>query len=365
MIKKERRHYIRKTLNPLPYIDLSPDSGGIVLDVSEQGLRFRATTAIEWSGPIHFSFTSQSNLLAGIGELVWIDKAKQTGGLRFTDLSYSALEQIRKWPHNSDLRPSIGKDLTLQVSVRGEAFVSRLASVLDRLLPAPLGLKMRERWLPALRNVLAKLPDLSPWAYFHRHNRWVYGTVYAVLLGILISTLAYVRHREAGELLIGLGMKLSGGVNTPTIASTATSLRPQVDDALVSTSKAEGPVAPAVPQSVSPSNGKTAKEISAGMAAAQAGDATAWPPTHEVRGVHLVVQVAALKDGAGARKLTHSLRQKNFRAFVGTLPVDSFYRVMLGPYTDEASARFVVGKLKRAGFNSFIRREPLAERLGS
>ena len=88
-------------------------------------------------------------------------------------------------------------------------------------------------------------------------------------------------------------------------------------------------------------------------------------PKPEARHTGLVVQVAALKEEGDARELTDQLRHKNFQAFVGTLPVDSFYRVMLGPYADEASARIVLGKLKRAGFNSFIRRESGAERLGS
>ena len=86
-----------------------------MLDVSEQGLRFRATAPIKPSGPIPFSFTSHSKLVTGIGELVWIDKTKKTGGLRFTDLPYSALEQIRKLPQNTNLRPGIGNDLTLHI----------------------------------------------------------------------------------------------------------------------------------------------------------------------------------------------------------------------------------------------------------
>jgi cell division septation protein DedD len=77
------------------------------------------------------------------------------------------------------------------------------------------------------------------------------------------------------------------------------------------------------------------------------------------------VQVAALTEEVEARKLSDRLRQENFQAFVGTLPADSYYRVMLGPYADQESARIVLGKLKRAGFSSFIRRESVSERLGS
>ena len=96
MTHHERRQYSRKTLNPLPYIHLPSGNGGLVLDISEQGLRFRASSPVEQTGPINFSFTVHSNVVAGIGELVWFDHAKRTGGLRYTQLPYNALEQIRK-----------------------------------------------------------------------------------------------------------------------------------------------------------------------------------------------------------------------------------------------------------------------------
>jgi sporulation related protein len=378
MTQHERRQYSRKTLNPLPHISLLSDNGGIVLDVSEQGLRFRAIAPVKQSGPIPFSFTSHSNLVAGIGELVWFDEAKKTGGLRFTELPYSALEQIRKLPHNTNLRPGISKDLTLHIpapddfsssSANGRgplvALASKVVSKLDRLLPKSFMSKVRKSWLPVLGNVLAKIRARSPEAFVQKHNRWLFKTTYALLLGIVISTLIYVDHRQAGELLVRLGTRLCGGVNTLSPASTVASQGPRVDDGSAYISKVEGPVAQAVPQSVSSVTGKTAKEISAGTPAPQAQQNSVRHAKPEARRTELVVQVAALKEEGDARELTDQLRHKNFQAFVGTLPVDSFYRVMLGPYADEASARIVLGKLKRAGFDSFIRRESVAERLGS
>jgi cell division septation protein DedD len=378
MMQQERRQYSRKTLNPLPYINLPSDNGGIVLEVSEQGLRFRAIAPIEQSGPIPFSFTSRSNLVAGMGELVWFDQANKTGGLRFTELPYNALEQIRKWPQNSNLRPGISKDLTLHIPASDEspssstnergiraAFTSKVASVLDWFLPESYGSKVRESWLPALGNALAKLHARSPEAYFQKHDRWLFKTTYALFLGIVISTMVYVRHREAGELLIRLGVRLSGGVNTLTPASTVALQDPRADDGSAYKSKAEGPVAQAAPQSVSEATGKTAEEISAGMPRQQAQETPARLPKAEAPGKKLIVQVAALTEEVDARELTSRLRHENFQAFVGTLPVDSFYRVMLGPFADQASARIVLGKLKKAGYNSFIRRESVAERLGS
>jgi cell division septation protein DedD len=383
MTHQERRQYSRKTLNPLPYIHLPSGNGGLVLDISEQGLRFRASSPVEQTGPINFSFTVHSNVVAGIGELVWFDHAKRTGGLRYTQLPYNALEQIRKWPQNSNLRPDITQDLTLHIPAQGESahpvtlrrgaratFKSKVGSEFNRLLMKSLRSMGRETWRPALRNAVAKLRAFSPEACFQKQNRWLVKTTCAVGLGIVISTVIYAHHRGAGELLVRVGTRLSGGVTAASPTPTVASQEPRLDEGFTDKTPAyqsipDVPVAQATPPSVSPAAGKTAEEISPAAPTAQAPETAVRLPKPEVGRTRLVVQVAALRAEGDARELTNRLRQENFQAFVGTLPEDSFYRVMLGPYTDAASARVVLGKLKRAGFDSFIRREPVAERLGS
>jgi len=84
-------------------------------------------------------------------------------------------------------------------------------------------------------------------------------------------------------------------------------------------------------------------------------------PKLDTSATELLVQVAALTEESGARDLAESLRRENFPASVRVLPVDSLYRVVLGPYTDKVPALSARGKLKRAGFHAFIRREPAAE----
>lgn len=377
MIEQSRRQYTRKTLNPLPYINLPSGNGGLVLDISEQGLRFRAIAPVEKSGPIPFSFKSESNVIVGTGELVWFDETKKTGGLRFTQLPYEALEQIRKWPENSNLRPDISKDLTLHIPAREgprsafanlrrtlAAFAAEIVTVFDELVPESFRWKVRNRWLSVARPALSKMRALASRPYFQKHDRWLFKSAYALGLMIAISTLVYAGHRQAGELLIRIGTKLSGGVTTVTAASTATLPSPSVDPGSTDRSKA-APMAQPAPQPVIAAPATIAPEISAAPSAPQVRETIARVPKPQATATRLVVQVAAVKVEADARELTNKLRQENFEAFVGTLPVDSLYRVMLGPYADEASARTVLDRLKKAGFNSFIRRDPGAERLGS
>jgi len=378
MIEQSRRQYTRKTLNPLPYINLPSGNGGLVLDISEQGLRFRAIAPLEKSGPIPFSFKSNSNLIAGTGELVWFDETKKTGGLRFTQLPYEALEQIRKWPENSNLRPDISKDLTLHIPAREgprsafanlrrtlAAFGAEIVTVFDELVPESFQSRVRNSWLSVARPTFAKMRALASSSYSPKHDRWFYRSAYALLLGIVISTLVYARHRQAGELLIRLGTKLSGEVTTVTAASTPSSPSPSVDLGSTGGSKLGAPMAQAVLPPVSAVPATIAPKVSAGADVPQPREIAARVPKPKAPAGRLVVHVAAVKAEADARELTNTLRRENFEAFVGTLPVDSLYRVLLGPYADEASARTVLDKLKKAGFNSFIRRDSGAERLGS
>ena len=51
---EERRRYPRTKLDRLVYINLPSGNGGIVLDVSEEGLRFHAAAPMDAGDLIHF-----------------------------------------------------------------------------------------------------------------------------------------------------------------------------------------------------------------------------------------------------------------------------------------------------------------------
>jgi TPR repeat protein len=94
----ERRRSPRTVLADLAYIHLEPDSGAIVLNISEEGLGFHAVAPVNQSGVIRFWFSMRPDeRVQASGEVVWTDESKKTGGLRFTSLSEGAREQIQKW----------------------------------------------------------------------------------------------------------------------------------------------------------------------------------------------------------------------------------------------------------------------------
>jgi PilZ domain len=108
----ERRQSARVSLGKLVYIHLEPDSGAIVLNVSESGLAFHAVGPVMQTGAIRFWVSLNLNQrVEASGQLVWTDETRKTGGLRFTALSEGARQQIRKWMKQPPATVSIAKRL--------------------------------------------------------------------------------------------------------------------------------------------------------------------------------------------------------------------------------------------------------------
>ena len=98
MIPLERRLKTRKPLEHLAYLSLPADNGGIVLDVSEGGLRFHSIAPVNTNGEFRFRFAIDSaTSITAAGQLVWDDGTGKSGGLRFTELPSELREKIRLW----------------------------------------------------------------------------------------------------------------------------------------------------------------------------------------------------------------------------------------------------------------------------
>src|SRR5580700_7832320 len=91
----ERRQTPRTTVGRLAYIDIEPDNGGSVLNVSEGGLCFDSIAPIQRNSTIRFWFSECNQRIEVQGTLAWTDDRRKTGGVRFATLSAEAREQIR------------------------------------------------------------------------------------------------------------------------------------------------------------------------------------------------------------------------------------------------------------------------------
>jgi len=97
MSTPERRRNPRTTMEKLTSIHIEPNNGGIVLNVSGEGLCFHSIAAVEKNGPLRFSLLEQNRRIAACGELAWTDETQKVGGVRFTTLTAEAREQVQNW----------------------------------------------------------------------------------------------------------------------------------------------------------------------------------------------------------------------------------------------------------------------------
>lgn len=192
MSATERRLIPRTKLEKLAYIHIEPDNGGIVLNVSNDGLAFHSMAPIERNGPVRFSLKEQNRRIDVCGELIWTDQAQKIGGLRFTTLPNEAREQIDDWA----AQPEISEEP--RGSTLGAAFLRAFPSFrVRRLVPnfaparlAPLGTKVR-----------LKMSGFSG------------GLATGLLVSILTSSIfvfSYAHRQQFGESLIRLGERLAG-----------------------------------------------------------------------------------------------------------------------------------------------------------
>ena len=109
----ERRNHLRKATDDFAFVQLDRENGGLVLNVSEGGLRFRANTPILQASPIYVWFwLNIGDRIEAVAETAWTDEARKEGGLRFARLSETARSQIRTFLRRSDL-PATRTDAAL------------------------------------------------------------------------------------------------------------------------------------------------------------------------------------------------------------------------------------------------------------
>jgi periplasmic protein TonB len=96
---EDRRSHPRGRCEQLAYVRCGPDNGGILLDVSEGGLRFQGVGTITGGETLRLAFLlpGTSSAIEATGRLVWTNDSQKGGGLQFVTLDAKAQERIRQW----------------------------------------------------------------------------------------------------------------------------------------------------------------------------------------------------------------------------------------------------------------------------
>ena len=100
----ERRKSPRTPIRRLAYVNLEPyDNGGVITDISCEGLRFHMVKPVEYGGVVRLSILlAATDHVDAVGELVWMDASHKVGGVRFTVLPAGAADRILNWAKASN-----------------------------------------------------------------------------------------------------------------------------------------------------------------------------------------------------------------------------------------------------------------------
>jgi hypothetical protein len=215
MAETERRQTPRTIMERLAYINIEPNNGGIVLNVSDQGLCFHSIAPVVRNGKLRFSLLEHNRRIEADGELAWMDDAQKVGGVRFSALPAEARAQIHTW-----------------ITEPAGPFSDDEPSSSPSVIPPPPFSAFGDRW-----SATAPAPvtvGSTPVAETEK-RQFLRGFSGGLAVGLLVAALVtggflfHLFRHQLGESLIVLGQRLSS--KAPAQAQVPVADSPKVDTA--------------------------------------------------------------------------------------------------------------------------------------
>jgi hypothetical protein len=101
---RDRRRHSRQ-ITTLNYIKLGESNGGILLNISEDGLAFTAAEPVvgEFVPRLRFQLEEKAEWIEASGRIVWLNDSKKGAGIQFLEISDADRQQIRRWIESKNL----------------------------------------------------------------------------------------------------------------------------------------------------------------------------------------------------------------------------------------------------------------------
>jgi protein TonB len=95
---RDRRRHSRQ-ITSLNYIKLGETNGGVLLDVSEDGLACTAAEPLvgEFIPRLRFQLAENAEWIEASGRIIWLNDSKKGAGIQFVSISDEDREQIKRW----------------------------------------------------------------------------------------------------------------------------------------------------------------------------------------------------------------------------------------------------------------------------
>lgn len=106
-VHTERRATPREHIRSLIYLSLQANNGGILLDLSPNGMRVSVAHPLHTGAHVLFSFGCVSNpRIEGIGYVAWIARCGKSAGICFQSLSAESTEKIAGLIQSASIKPA-------------------------------------------------------------------------------------------------------------------------------------------------------------------------------------------------------------------------------------------------------------------
>ena len=174
----ERRRFIRQRVRSLAYVDVVPNNGGIVLNLSENGLALQAVNPFdETRVSLRIQPPKSRRRIEASAEITWISDSKREAGLQFVGLAEDARSEIAEWvaaetdiggrpPLNDSRAPSAPQPPPKQIVAEPARLREKWSAMLENSL-SEIKLTSQEVSAysvnsPAVRNEPKSRPDAAP-----------------------------------------------------------------------------------------------------------------------------------------------------------------------------------------------------------
>jgi cell division septation protein DedD len=318
---QERRRFQRVGLDSPLLVFLDESKYSLLFDVCEEGLAVDGLAARGLSEVIPFAFDlpERSGCIQGRAEIVWTNESEHRTGLHFLDLADPSREQLIDWI-------SARACTTRLVGTEKEPIQPTVVTHATRALINPIFQDSKDN--SESRSVSSLFPRLLSEEFEPKNpevksaeelnsNRKLSHTIVVALASVLLSS------------VFGFLVYHSRGTRNNLQARDSTTA-----------AKASEMPSEAATASVKPSSATTPFS----------------PPPARLDLPGFMLQVGAMRHEANADALAQDLQEKNFPAFVFRRGTDRFYRVAVGPYSDEDSPVRVKDELEKHGLKAFLRR---------
>jgi len=107
----ERRLRARQRMDDLAYVDIGADNGGIILNLSDDGLGFQAAVPLgdQTEVDLRIQLPRSRTRVETPADIVWVSAENRQAGVRFRDIPAETLVQIQEWirsRHSPDELPA-------------------------------------------------------------------------------------------------------------------------------------------------------------------------------------------------------------------------------------------------------------------